>query len=106
MGKTSYGSIDELDAVLEKIVSNTVKHFYTDWKNHDRPKYMRMKGSSDSADKKLVLLARTCGTYLLRQADVETEDDCASQIFKYFTTQEPSQIYNIDLENLSIERVA
>ena len=33
-----YPNIDSLDQRIEAIISRTVKHYYTDWKNYDRPK--------------------------------------------------------------------
>lgn len=97
-----YKTIDELDARVERIIDKTVKHYYTDWKNYDRPKYMVMKGSRDRDDKKLILIARECGTYLIRQCDVDNHDSWAETLWKYYHEQERSSFYFIDLDNLTV----
>jgi len=97
-------TIDELDQKIEKIVKKTVKHYYTDWKNYDRPKYMGFKGSNDRKDKELILIARACGTYLLRTADV-FKDDWATTLYEYFQTQERADYYFINLNKLTIKKI-
>lgn len=100
-----YNTIRELDNRIEKIVSNTVKHYYTDWKNYDRPKYMGFKGSEDQADKDLILIARACGTYLIRIEDIKAGDDWASTLYEYFQTQEQATYYHINLTKLEVKRI-
>lgn len=99
----SYPTIEALDNRIERIVSNTVKHYYTDWKNYDRPKYMRCKGSSDKADRELVLIARDCGTYLLRTEDI-TNNDSINTLYEYYRTEETADFYLINLDRLSIKK--
>lgn len=96
--------INELDQNIERIVKRTVKHYYTDWKNYDRPKYMGFKGSNDREDKELILLVRECGTYLIRTADLY-RDTWTTTIFEYFHTQERSDYYLINLEKLTIKKI-
>ena len=91
-----YPNINALDTRVEKIISSTVKHYYTDWKNYDRPKYMKFKGSSDQADKKMILIARTCGTYLIRLEDIKAGDNWAVTLYNYFQEQEHGNYYFID----------
>lgn len=100
-----YQTINELDNRIEKIISQTVKYYYTDWKNYDRPKYMNFKGSNDSDDKKLVLLARESGTYIVRIADVLANDEWAKTLYEYFQTQDRSDYYLIDLKRLECKRI-
>lgn len=85
--------INKLDAMVEKTISEKVKHYYTDWKNYDRPKYMKFKGID--AIKSAILLVRECGTYIF--SDIElAEKEAAKTIYEYFTTQEASNVYKID----------
>ena len=97
-----YQNIDELDARIERIVKKTVESYYTDWKNYDRPKYMGLKGSSDRHDKKLVLIARRCGTYLLRTADIKPES-WSKTLFEYYMKSE--DYYEINLDRLTIVKI-
>ena len=100
-----YPSIDLLDLRVEKIISSTVKHYYTDWKHYDRPKYMKCKGSADKADKELILIVRSCGTYLVRIADIETGDNWANTLIEYYSTQEAADFYYINLRTLEVKQI-
>ena len=100
-----YPSIDLLDLRVEKIISSTVKHYYTDWKHYDRPKYMKCKGSADKADKELILIARTCGTYLVKMADIKTGDNWANTLIEYYQTQEHATYYYINITTLEARKI-
>ena len=100
-----YQTIDELDARIEKIVASKVKYYFTDWKNYDRPKYMTFKGSNDADDKKMVLLVRDSGTYIVRTADVLNKDEWANTLYEYFQTQDKSDYYLIDIKKLTCKRI-
>ena len=100
-----YPSIDLLDSRVERIVDGTVKHYYTDWKNYDRPKYMKFKGSADQADKKMILIVRACGTYLVRIEDIKAGDDWAVTLYNYFQEQEHATYYMIDLNRLEVKKI-
>jgi hypothetical protein len=101
-----YNSIDELDARIEKIIKDTVKYYYSDWKKYDRPKYMGLKGSQDQKDKTAVLIARTSGTYLLTLDQIMNQE-AAAAIYEYYYTQEAnsSKYYLINIDRLEIGRI-
>lgn len=101
---TRYKNIDELDARIERIIKRTVEAYYTDWKNYDRPKYMKLKGSNDRRDKTAVLIARKCGTYLLTLDEIATSQ-WAATIYEYYQTQERGTYYLIDLEKLTLSKI-
>ena len=100
-----YSNINLLDIRIEKIIDSTVKHYYSDWKNYDRPKYMKFKGSAAAADKRLILLARKCGTYLIRLSDIKDGDSWANTLINYFSTQEKSDYYYIDLLKFECKKI-
>lgn len=85
--------INTLDQKIEKIVKKTVEYYYTDWKNYDRPKYMKLKG--DSSVKNITLIARKCGTYLFSDKEIASGE--AAAFLEYYTTQEAANFYNIDM---------
>lgn len=99
-----YTNINELDARIERIVKKTVQSYYTDWKNYDRPKYMGLKGSQDRKDKELILIARNCGTYLIRTADL-LPGTWSSTLFEYYMEQERADYYLINLDRLTIIKI-
>lgn len=100
-----YNTIRDLDTRVEKIIDSTVKHYYTDWKNYDRPKYMKFKGSTDQADKTLILIARECGTYLIRIADIKAGDTWANTLYEYYQTQERANYYTINIDKLEVKKI-
>jgi len=102
---TKYKTIDELDARIERIIKKTVESYYTDWKHYDRPKYMKRKGSKDKEDKKMILIARKCGTYLLRTADIETREATRAIYDYYYQQSSDSHYYLINLDRLTIEKI-
>ena len=99
-----YENINDLDARIERIIKRKVKHYYTDWKNYDRPKYMDLKGSQRRDDKKIILIARECGTYLYTLEEIKNYSFAAT-VYEYYYTQEPGDYYFINLERLSIEKI-
>ena len=96
-----YKTINDLDRHIENIISRTVKHYYTDWKNYDRPYYMKLKGSNRRQDKKLILIARDCGSYLYT----------IDELYSYYHGRvvctyygESVKYYFIDLEKLTCKK--
>ena len=53
-----YANIDLLDAAIEQAASRIIKHYYTDWKNYDRPTYMGYKGAQERSKKHILILFR------------------------------------------------
>lgn len=88
--------INSLDSKVENIIKKTVKHYYTDWKNYDRPKYMVAKAHKE---KSALLIARTCGTYFIPESQNGT--DWSRTLIDYYTNQEPANIYKIDFKALT-----
>jgi hypothetical protein len=98
-----YNNIDELDKTIENRIKRTTKHYYSDWKNLDRPKYMKCKGSTNKAERRLLLIVRECGTYLFTDEDMKRETP--QYIAEYFKTQERNnKFYRIDLDKLTITK--
>ena len=100
-----YRTINELDQKIESVITRTVKHYYTDWKNYDRPKYMSLKGSDKKEDKKVILIARSCGTYLVKISDMAAGDEWANTLYDYFLNQEHADYYFIDIDKLIITKM-
>lgn len=101
-----YNEINALDTRIENTVKKTVHHYYTDWKNYDRPKYMKCKGSDDLEEKEIILIARECGTYLITKKDIK-KAKFAATIIEYYFMQEysGSHYYRIDLNALTINKM-
>ena len=91
-----YNNIQELDARVEKIITDNVKYYYTDWKNYDRIKYMKLKGLAATA----LLLVRDSGTYIFNMDNVKD-----NVIVDYFTSQEIGKFYLIDTKKYTVKRI-
>lgn len=110
-----YKTIDELDQAIERRISRKVKHYYTDWKNYDRPAYMRYKGSNARQDKELIIIARECGTYLYTVQDIkeskEAQDDRGRWIYTVYNyyidekKENPNEYIYINLETLELRKI-
>lgn len=100
-----FNNINELDQRIENIIKRTVKFYYTDWKNYDRPYYMQLKGSTRKQDKKILLIARESGTYLYTLEQLKTYEFAAVVYEHYYTQVSDSKYYIIDLDRLSIEKI-
>ena len=101
-----YKSIDLLDAAIERVIKRTLKSYYTDWKNYDRPHYMKLKGSESREDKKIILIARKYGSYLWSNNDFleyRFPMEASEYYFKY--ELEHSHFYYIDLESLTLKKL-
>ena len=99
-----YDNIDALDQRIERIISGTVKHYYTDWKNYDRPKYMGLKGSKQPGDRVMFLIARAYGTYLIT-LDQIANTTAGATIYEHFIANEHADYYRIDLDRLSVDKI-
>ena len=75
------------------------------WKNYDRPKYMSFKGSADRDDKELILIVRSCGTYLVRTADIKAGDSWANTLIEYYQTQEHASYYYINITKMEVKKI-
>lgn len=94
-----YKSIDLLDAKIERIISRNVKYYYTDWKNYDRPYYMKLKGIKE---KNIILIVRESGTYLYTLDDLYNYE-FSRTVCTYYG--ESVKYYSIDLINLELKQL-
>lgn len=99
-------SIDLLDKKIESIIDFRVKSYYSDWKKYDRLKYMVKKGSEDKQEKKLILIARTAGTYLFSEKELENYNFAFTCLDYYFNQERYSSwFYYIDIDSLEFKKL-
>jgi hypothetical protein len=65
---------------------------------------MGLKGSDKKEDKKIILIARNCGTYLLTLDAIENNRSTAA-IYDYYFMYETGNYYFIDLNNLEVKKI-
>ena len=103
-----YNNINELDQAIERAVKRTVKFYYTDWKNYDRPTYMGYKGATERTKKHILLALRESGSYIFSDWDFE-DRKTPGEIINYYLEQHPddrrtNKYYFIDLEKLTLTK--
>lgn len=97
-----YRTIDELDARIERIADKTIQHYYTDWKNYDRPYYMKLKGSTRREDKDILWIARESGSYLYTLDELKSyEHGRVVCEYEWIGTR----YFRINLESLTIKEL-
>ena len=107
--KKHYKDINELKAMIETLVKKTVNHYFSDWTDYDRPKLEKCIASIETIEKRLTLICRDCGTWLIFTDDIKTEGTAANTIYNYYLpggvdnpSRNPNKYYNIDLLALTI----
>ena len=98
-----FKSIDELHAYLERRASATIKHYYTDWKNYDRPEVMRHTGEKTSD---VYIIFRECGSYIFSKDELtDMERDFPAVVMDYYTTDKTALYYKVDFCKLTAEKI-
>lgn len=107
--KKHYKTFDEIMATLDRLVKRQVKHYLTDWTDYDIPRLNESMASTDRSDKKLTLIVRDCGTWLIYTDDINKPGTGANTIFNYYKPggvgshrTKPEKFYNIDLLSFTI----
>lgn len=96
-----FKNIDDLHAFLEREAKRTIKHYYTDWKNYDRPAVMRYTGEKT---REVYFIFRECGSYTETRSDILNYDFSAT-VMEYYTTDKTAKYYKVDFYNLTLERI-
>ncbi len=110
--KKHYKTFDEIMTTLDRLVKRQVKHYLTDWTDYDIPRLNESMASTDKSDKKLTLITRDCGTWLIYTDDISKPGTGANTIFNYYkpggvgsSRRNPEKFYNIDLSALTITQI-
>ena len=96
-----YKSIDELHAAIEKKAKQTIKSYYTDWKNYDRPALMKATGNRET----VYIILRKYGSYFYTVADL-LKSEFSRTVMDYYTTDESAKYYRVNLYSLTLEEIA
>ena len=88
---------------FERQAKRTIKYFYTDWKNYDRPEIMRHTGAKTS---EIYIILRESGSYLYTPADLlSTRSDYARAVMDYYTTDKTAKYYKVNFNALTVESI-
>lgn len=101
-----FQDIDALDQAIERTAKRIIKHYYTDWKNYDRPAYMGFKGAEEKEKKHILILFREMGSYIFSEWDF-MDRKAPAEIINYYLNLESTRVnayYFVDLERLTMTR--
>lgn len=98
-----FSNIDDLHAYLERQASRTIKYYYTDWKNYDRPEIMQHTGQKT---KEVYIILRESGSYLYSRSELtDTGRDFPAIVMDYYTSDRTAKYYKVDFSGLTVERI-
>lgn len=102
-----YQDINALDEAIERRADRYIKHYYSDWKNYDRPAYMGYKGASERTKKHILILFREMGSYIFSDWDF-LDRKAPAEIIDYYLTQDRHGNYYffVDLEKLTLKKAS
>ena len=95
-----FKDIDELHAFLERRAHQIIKHYFTDWKNLDRPEVMRHTGLKT---KEVYIIFRESGSYLYSRDDLQR--DFPATVMDYYKDYKNTAYYKIDFYILTAEKI-
>lgn len=98
--KKRFDTIDALHAYIERQARRTIKHYYTDWKNYDRPAMMKATGEKTTA---VYIILRESGSYLYTADDLKREYPAA--VMNYYTQDSTAKYYKVDFKHYTAERI-
>ena len=96
-----FNNIDDLHSHLEKEAHKTIKHYYTDWKNYDRPEIMKHTGLKT---REIYIILRECGSYLYTREDL-LQCDFSATVMDYYTSDRTAKYYRVNFDALTVESI-
>lgn len=98
-----FSNIDELHAYIERQAKRTIKFYYSDYKNYDRPEIMRHTGEKT---KDVYIIFRESGSYLFTREELtDSRRDFGRVVMDYYTTDKTAKYYKINFKELTAERI-
>ena len=94
-----FKSIDDLHNAIERAAKRTIKYYYTDWKNYDRPALMKATGEKET----IYIILRESGSYLYTKTELEAGYKFGFTVLDYYTSDRTAKYYKADLRNLTLE---
>jgi hypothetical protein len=95
-----FTDINDLHAFLERQARRTIKYYYTDWKNYDRPEIMKHTGLKT---REIYIILRESGSYLYTREDLSRNYPAA--VMDYYSQDATAKYYKVDFNRLTVERI-
>lgn len=101
--KKRFADIDSLHAYIEKKARQIIRHYYTDWKNYDRPSMMKATGAKE---KEVYVILRDCGSYFyLAEELTDPTRDFPITVMDYYTSDKSARYFKVNFRDLVIEEI-
>lgn len=98
-----FSNIDELHAFLERRAKQIIKHYFSDWKNMDRPEVMKHTGEKTSD---VYIIFRESGSYLYSREELaDMRRDFPAVVMDYYKTDRTALYYKVDFCKLTAEKI-
>lgn len=99
-----FNNIDDLHAYIERQADRTIKFYYTDFKNYDRPEIMRATGARE---KETYLIMRESGSYFYTADEITNPArEFPAVVMDYYTSDKTARYFRIDFNKLTVEKIA
>lgn len=96
-----YKTIDDLHAAIEKKARRIINHYYTDWKNYDRPALMKATGNQET----IYIILRDSGSYLYTYNELKAGYQFGLDVMDYYKTDRTAVYFKVDLKKLTLEQI-
>lgn len=96
-----FKTIDDLHAFIEKQARKTIKYYYTDWKNYDRPALMKATGTRET----VYIIVRESGSYLYTEKQLKAGYEYGLTVMDYYRTDRTAKYFKLDLKALTAEAI-
>ena len=98
-----FKTIDDLHGYIERQAKRTIKYYYSDFKNYDRPEIMRHTGEKT---KEVYLIFRESGSYLYSREELtDSRRDFGRVVMDYYTTDKTAKYYKVNFNALTVESI-
>lgn len=98
-----FSNIDELHAFLERRAKQIIKHYFSDWKNMDRPEVMKHTGERTT---EVYIIFRECGSYLYSREELtDMRREFPAVVMDYYKTDKTAIYYKVDFCRLTAEKI-
>ena len=101
--KRRFEDINGLYSYIEKKAKQTIKFYYTDYKNYDRPRLMAFAYDQEP---EVYLILRKCGSYIYTAAELlDPGYDFPAYVMDYYTSDESAKYYKLNMKTLTVETI-
>ena len=101
--KKHFDNINSLYDYIERQAKRTIKFYYTDYKNYDRPRLMTFAYDKEP---EIYLILRKCGSYIYTAAELlDPGYDFPAYVMDYYTSDESAKYYKLNMKTLTVETI-